>query len=269
MSTIHPTAVVEDGAEIANGAVIGPFCVIGPEVKIGADAELLSHVVVAGQTTIGARTKVYPFTSLGHVPQDLKFKGEQSRLEIGEDNVVREHVTMNPGTEGGGMVTKVGSRCLIMTAAHVAHDCEIGNGVILVNNATLAGHVTVEDNAILGGLCAVHQKVRIGAHAFIGGLTGVGHDVIPYGSVVGDRGRLAGLNLVGLRRGGFDRAQIQQLSAAYAEVFDANDPATLAERVTRVAATYEGSQLVAQMVDFIQQAGGRQILTPWAWKDAN
>lgn len=269
MTTIHPSAVIEDGARIAEDVRIGPFCFVGAGCVLESGVQLESHVVIAGHTTLGERVRVFPFTSLGHPPQDLKFKGEESRLEVGADTIVREHVTMNPGTEGGGMVTRVGSHCLIMTAAHVAHDCIVGDHVILVNNATLAGHVTVGDHAILGGLSAVHQKVRIGPHAFIGGLTGVGHDVIPYGSVVGDRGRLAGLNLVGLRRRGFDRSQIQELSAAYAEVFDPNDSSTLLERVERAAKGYPQSQLVQDMVQFIAASDGRQILTPWAWKDAN
>lgn len=269
MTSIHPSALIEEGAVISDDVEIGPFCVVGAGCVLERGVKLESHVVLAGHTMLGERVRVFPFASLGHQPQDLKFKGEESRLEIGADTVVREHVTMNPGTEGGGRLTKVGSNCLIMSAAHVAHDCLVGNHVILVNNATLGGHVVVGDHAILGGLSAVHQKVRIGPHAFIGGLTGVGHDVIPFGSVVGDRGRLAGLNLVGLRRRGFDRGAIQELSAAYTEIFDPNDNKTLIERVERTASAYKESQLVQDMVQFIMATGGRQILTPWAWKDAN
>lgn len=269
MTSIHPSAIIEDGADIGDDVEIGPFCVVGANCVLARGVRLESHVVLAGHTSLGERVRVFPFASLGHQPQDLKFRGEESRLEVGPNTVVREHVTMNPGTEGGGFLTKVGANCLIMSAAHVAHDCLVGDHVILVNNATLGGHVEVGDHAILGGLSAVHQKVRIGPHAFIGGLTGVGHDVIPFGSVVGDRGRLAGLNLVGLRRRGFDRGKIQELSAAYAEIFDANDHGTLVERVEQTMKAYSGSELVQDMVKFIMATGGRQILTPWAWKDAN
>src|SRR5215475_7057845 len=170
MPQIHPTAVVAPGARLADNVVIGPYCIIGEHVTLAAGVNLKSHVVVEGRTTIGERTRIFPFASIGHVPQDLKYDGEASSLEIGADNTIREHVTMNPGTAGGGMVTRVGDHCLFMVGAHVAHDCQIGNYVIMANNATLAGHVVVEDHAVLGGLSAVHQFVRIGKHAMIGGM---------------------------------------------------------------------------------------------------
>lgn len=260
MTSIHPTAIVDPAARLGTGVSIGPFSVVGPEVELGDGVELKSHVVVEGRTTIGARTKVFPFASLGHAPQDLKFRGEPSRLEIGTDTVIREHVTMNPGTEGGGMLTRVGSRCLIMVGAHVAHDCLIGDSVILVNNATLAGHVQIADGAILGGLCAVHQWVRIGENAFVGGMSGVENDVIPFGTVIGNRARLGGLNLVGLRRGNHPREHVHALRAAYKALFEGDDPLKL--RVARVAETYGGTPLVDKVVAFIQAGGDRAICTP-------
>ena len=208
MTQIHSTAIIEHGARLGEGAVIGPYCCVGGMVEFGDGVRLHSHVVVAGKTTIGPNTHVYPFASIGHPPQDLKYKGEESELVIGANNVIREHVTMNPGTTGGGMITRIGNNCLFMVGAHVAHDCDVANHVILANNATLAGHVTVDDFAILGGLSAVHQFCRIGRHAMIGGMSGVENDVIPYGSVTGNRARLEGLNIVGLRRRGFSRSEV-------------------------------------------------------------
>jgi UDP-N-acetylglucosamine acyltransferase len=260
MSRIHPTAIVEPGAEIAADVSIGPYCVIGARVRLAAGVDLKSHVVVAGHTAIGERTTIYPFASVGHAPQDLKYHGEQSRLEIGSDNVIREHVTINPGTEGGGMLTKVGSHCLLMMSAHIAHDCIVGDHVILANNATLGGHVTIEDFAILGGLSAVHQFCRIGRHAMIGGMSGVEHDVIPYGLVMGDRARLNGLNVVGLKRRGFSRDDVQSLRKAYRLLFA--EEGTMAERVSDVAEQYSGNRPVKEILDFIQGASSRSICLP-------
>ncbi|MDO5620414.1 MAG: acyl-ACP--UDP-N-acetylglucosamine O-acyltransferase [Paracoccus sp. (in: a-proteobacteria)] len=208
---IHPSAVIEPGAEIGQGAEIGPFCVVGPQVRIGDGAVLKSHVVVTGETVIGAETVIYPFACIGEVPQDLKFRGESTRLEIGARNRIREYVTMNPGTEGGGGVTRVGDDGLFMAGSHVAHDCQIGNRVILVNNVAIAGHCILEDDVIVGGLSGVHQFVRIGRGAMIGAVTMVTADVIPYGLVQGPRGHLDGLNLVGLKRHGASRADIAAL----------------------------------------------------------
>jgi UDP-N-acetylglucosamine acyltransferase len=266
MSRIHPSAVIEDGARLGADVAIGPFCVVGRDAVIGDGVELKSHVVVTGHTEIGERSIVFPFSSLGHQPQDLKFKGEPSRLTIGKHTVIRENVTMNPGTEGGGMLTSVGDHCLIMVGAHVAHDCRVGNHVILVNNATLAGHVHVGDHAILGGLSAVHQWVRIGEHAFLGGLSGLENDLIPFGSAIGDRARLGGLNLVGLKRRGFDRDSIHALRAAYRMLFA--DEGTLMERVSDVAETFGAVPLVMQVVDFIRQGGDRAVCTPRAQREA-
>jgi acyl-ACP--UDP-N-acetylglucosamine O-acyltransferase len=214
-AAIHPSAVVDPAATLGQGVRIGPFCVVGPDVILGDGVELVSHVCVAGVTTIGARTKVWPFASLGHQPQDLKYRGERTRLEIGADNMIREHVTMNPGTAQGGDVTRVGDHGLYMVGVHVGHDCIVGDHVILANNATLGGHVEVGDHAVLGGISAVHQKVRIGAGAMVGGMTGVEKDVIPYGLAIGDRARLAGLNLVGLKRRGVPHEEIHTVRAAY------------------------------------------------------
>ncbi|MFO1188991.1 MAG: acyl-ACP--UDP-N-acetylglucosamine O-acyltransferase [Alphaproteobacteria bacterium] len=260
MPRIHPTAIVEPGAEIASDVSIGPYCVIGAEARLAAGVELKSHVVVAGRTSIGERTRIYPFASIGHAPQDLKYHGEPSRLEIGSDNVIREHVTMNPGTEGGGMLTRVGSHCLFMVSAHIAHDCIVGDHVIMANNATLGGHVIVEEYAILGGLAAVHQFCRIGRHAMIGGMSGVEHDVIPYGLVMGDRARLNGLNVVGLKRRGFSRDDVQSLRKAYRLLFA--EEGTMAERVNDVSELYAGNRPVKEILDFIQGASSRSICVP-------
>jgi UDP-N-acetylglucosamine acyltransferase len=260
MGGIHPTAAIEPGARLAETARIGPYCVVGSEVELQDGVELVSHVVVAGRTVVGADTRIFPFASIGHPPQDLKYQGEQSRLEIGRRNVVREHVTMNPGTSGGGMLTKVGDGCLFMVGAHVAHDCRLGDHVIMANNATLAGHVVIGDYAILGGLSAVHQFVRIGKHAMIGGVTGVERDVIPYGQVVGDRARLVGLNIVGLQRRGFWREQVQALRTAYQMLF--GEAGTLAERVDEVARQFIDIEPVRDIVEFIRADSQRGLCRP-------
>lgn len=260
MTEIHNTAIVDSKAELGNGVKIGPYCVVGAGVKLGDGVRLVSHVVVEGLTTIGANTVIYPFASIGHKPQDLKYHGEPSTLEIGENNQIREHVTMNPGTEGGGMVTRVGNNCLFMVGSHVAHDCMVGNNVIMANNATLAGHVTVGDFAIIGGLSAVQQFVRIGAHAMIGGMSGVESDVIPYGMVKGERAHLAGLNIVGLERRGFGREDIQLLRNAYRMLFASEG--TMAERLDDVAELYASHPLVKNIVEFIRNRSGRPLCQP-------
>ncbi len=265
MSAIHPTAIVEPGAELGADIRIGPFCHVGPRVALGDGVELVSHVVVAGNTRIGARTKIFPFASIGHQPQDLKYKGEESRLEIGADNLIREYVTINPGTQGGGMVTRVGNQCLFMASAHVAHDCTLGDHVIMANNATLAGHIAIGDYAFLGGLSAVHQFVRIGAHAMIGGITGVERDVIPYGMVVGDRARLTGLNIIGLQRRGFSRDEIQALRTAYQMIFG-EEIGTLADRVNEAAERFPDVRPVQDVIVFIRADSSRGLVQP---KSAN
>lgn len=260
MADIHPTAIVDGAAKIGEGVFIGPYCVVGPEAELAEGVRLVSHVVVAGRTTIGPNTHVYPFASIGMPPQDMKYKGEPSVLEIGANNIIREHVTMNPGTEGGGMVTRVGNNCLFMVGAHVAHDCILGNHVIMANHATLAGHVAVGDYAVLGGLSAVHQFCRIGRHAMVGGMSGVEQDVIPYGSVIGNRARLAGLNVVGLKRRGFSRAEVATLRKAYRLLFA--EEGSMAERVNDATDMYKENRAVMEIVDFIRGESSRSICQP-------
>ncbi len=262
MPFIHPTAVVSESATLADDVSIGPFCLVGEEVTLGAGVELLSHVVVEGRTTIGPRTRVFPFASIGLAPQDLKYKGEMSSLLIGEDCIVREHVTVNTGTQGGGMVTRVGNRVLLAIGAHVAHDCQIGDNVLVMNHVLLAGHVTLGDFSVMGGGSAVHQFVRIGKYAMIGGLSGVENDVIPFGTVTGNRARLEGLNIVGLRRRGFAREDIHAVRAAYRLLFDADSDAVFAERVAEAASQWPDSQTVQEIVAFLQAGSSRAICRP-------
>ncbi|MGE0256598.1 MAG: acyl-ACP--UDP-N-acetylglucosamine O-acyltransferase [Alphaproteobacteria bacterium] len=260
MADIHPTAVVAAGARIGARVTVGPYCVIGPDVVLGDDVTLKSHVVVDGHTSIGEGSTVFPFASLGTQPQDLKFKGEPSRLEIGKRNSIREHATMNPGTAGGGMLTRTGDDCLLMIGIHVAHDCHLGNHVIMANNATLGGHVHIGDWAFIGGLAAIHQFVRIGAHAIVGGMSGVENDIIPYGSAFGDRARLRGLNLVGLQRRNFSRDDIHTLRTAYRLMFA--QEGTLAERLADVEELYRDNAVVMEIVEFIRGESSRSILQP-------
>ena len=257
---IHPTAVVEDGAVIGAGARIGPFCMVGPEVVLGEGCQLLSHVAVAGRTTIGARTRIFPFASIGHIPQDLKYRGEASTLSIGADCMIREGVTMNPGTEGGGMQTVIGDRCAFLANSHVGHDTRVGSDVILSNNVMLAGHVTVGDYVIFGGGSAVIQFARVGSHAFVGGMSGLENDLIPYGMAMGNRAHLAGLNIIGLRRRGFTREQIHALRRAYRLLFA--DEGTLKERVDDVAASFEDNPIVQEIVAYIRADRKKSLCTP-------
>lgn len=263
MSNIHPTAIIAPGAKIASDVIIGPYCVIDGDVTIDSGTKLVSHVSIGGRTTIGKNCTIFPFSSLGHAPQDLKFKGEASQLVIGDNNMIREHVTMNPGTEGGGLMTSVGSNCLFMVGSHIAHDCRVGNRVIMANNATLGGHVEVGDNAIIGGLAAVHQFVRIGPYAIIGGMSGVEHDVIPFGSVMGERANLAGLNLVGLKRHGFDRDTIHALRNAYKMLFE-DDNGTLVDRTLKARDVYGKINEVMQILAFVGDKGSRSLCVPKA-----
>lgn len=260
MTDIHPTALVDPKARLGHGVVVGPYCCVGPDVELKDGVRIVSHAVVVGCTTVGENTVVYPFASLGHPPQDLKYKGEKSRLVVGRRNIIREQVTINPGTEGGGMLTRTGDDCLFMVGAHVAHDCRLGDHVILVNNATLAGHVQVEDWAILGGLSAVHQFVRIGKHAMVGGMSGVEHDVIPYGSVTGNRAKLAGLNVVGLKRRDFSRDEIHALRNAYRLLFA--QEGTFAERLADVSEMFSDNEPVMDIVNFIRTDSSRAICQP-------
>ena len=262
---IHPSSVIESGAQIGAGARIGPFCHIGPQVRLGEGVELISHVSVAGDTSIGARTRIFPFASIGHEPQDLKFHGEPVRLSVGEDCLIREGVTMNPGTAGGISETVVGNKCVFLANAHVAHDCRLGNGIIFSNGVMVAGHCQVGDFAILGGGAAVHQFTRIGAHAFIGGLAGVENDVIPFGIALGNRAALAGLNFVGLKRRGFSHDSIHALRRAYKQLF--GGPGTWKERVEDIAAAFADEAPVQQIVAFLREGGDRAVCTPRDLKD--
>ncbi|MEH6522725.1 acyl-ACP--UDP-N-acetylglucosamine O-acyltransferase [Sulfitobacter sp.] len=256
---VHPSAVIEDGAQIDPSATVGPFCVVGSEVVLGPDVVLKSHVVISGQTTVGEGTVIFSFAVIGEIPQDLKFKGEASRLEIGERNRIREHVTMNCGTEGGGGVTRVGDDNLFMAGCHIAHDAIVGNNVVVVNNAAVAGHCVIEDDVILGGLSGIHQWVRVGRGAIIGAVTMVTNDVIPYGLVQASRGHLDGLNLVGLKRRGVARSDITALRAAFQML--AQGEGTFHDRATRLGAETE-SDYVREIVDFVLADTGRHFLTP-------
>jgi UDP-N-acetylglucosamine acyltransferase len=258
--TIHATAIVDPKAQVGAEVVIGPYCVVGPHVKLGDRVVLKSHVVVDGYTSIGEDTVVYPFASLGQETPDLKYKGEPSALIIGKRCKIREYVTMNPGTSAGIMRTEVGDDCLFMPSSHVAHDCIVGNKVIMANSAALGGHVELGDHVIIGGLAAVHQYVRIGAHAMVGGMTGVKNDVIPYGLVMDDTGYLAGLNYVGLERRGYSKERVQLLLKSFRRLFEGDG--TFAERMERVANDFGGDSDVMRMIDFIRAKDARSILQP-------
>jgi UDP-N-acetylglucosamine acyltransferase len=257
---IHNTAIIENGAKIGNNVKIGAYSVIGPNVILEDNITIHSHVSIDGYTEIGAGTTIFPFASIGHVPQDLKYNGEASKLVIGKNNIIREHVTMNPGTHGDAMITKIGNNCLFMVGSHVAHDCVVGDNVILANNATLAGHVKVGDKAIIGGLSAVHQFVRIGHHAMVGGMSGIENDVIPYGQASGERATLCGLNLVGLKRGNFERDDISNLRSAYRVLFAPEG--TLQERMDDALRMFQDNIYVEEIVKFIRTNTSRAICKP-------
>jgi UDP-N-acetylglucosamine acyltransferase len=257
---VHPSSIVATGAKLGAGVRIGPFCTVGPAVVLGEGAELVSHVALAGQTAIGARTKIFPFASIGHEPQDLKYKGEPSTLSIGTDCRIREGVTINPGTEGGGMSTSVGDHCTFLANSHVGHDCHVGSHVIFSNNVMLAGHCTVGDYAILGGGAAVIQFARVGAHSFVGGMSGLENDLIPYGMALGNRAHLSGLNIIGLKRRGFSSTDIHDLRRAYRALF-ANE-GTLVERTDDVAAQFKDHAIVQEIVAFIRAPSKKSLCTP-------
>jgi UDP-N-acetylglucosamine acyltransferase len=264
-ATIHPNSIVEEGARLGEGVVIGPFCHVGRHVSLGDGVELVSHAVVAGHSTIGPRTRIFPFASIGHQPQDLKFKGEASTLEIGADCLLREGVTINPGTAGGGLRTVIGDRCAFLANSHVGHDSIVGNDVILSNNVMIAGHVRVGDGVICGGGAAIIQFARVGQYAFLGGLTGLENDLIPYGMATGNRASLAGLNLVGLKRRGLEREAIHALRAAYRMLFEGEGP--LKQRAARVEAEFGQSPQVREVLDFLAAGGDRAVCTPRSRKD--
>jgi UDP-N-acetylglucosamine acyltransferase len=257
--SIHPSAVIETGAVIGAGCKIGPFAVIGPDVTLGSGVEVKSHAVITGWTEIGAETVIFPFACVGEVPQDLKYRGERTRLIVGARCRIREGATLNTGTEGGGGVTRVGDDCLLMTGAHVGHDAKLGNRVILANQVAIAGHCIIGDDVIIGGLSGIHQWVRIGQGAIIGAVTMVTNDVVPYGLVQGPRGELDGLNLVGLKRRGVERAEISALRAAYQVL--AHGEGAFLDRA-RLLANETDSVHVREMTDFILAATDRSFLTP-------
>ena len=256
---IHKTSIVDKKAKISKTSKIGPFSIIGPNVEIGDQVEIHSHVNIQGNTKIGAGTKIFPFASIGTQPQDLKFKGEENSLEIGTNNIIREYVTINPGTEIGGGVTKIGNNCLFMISSHVAHDCKIGNDVVIANNVPLGGHVTIEDSVVIGGNSAVQQFTRIGRLAMIGGMTGVLKDVIPFGLSFGNRNYLKGLNLIGLRRKKYENKIILELDSAYKQLFSSNN---LHENLSKINGEYKENKLVQEVTKFISKDKKRPICSP-------
>ena len=258
--TIHPAAHVDPKAQLDDGVSIGPLCIVGPDVKLGKNVELVSQVNLAGDTAIGADCKLYPFVSMGHPPQDFKHKGGPVSIVIGERSIFRELVNVHPGTDAGRAETRIGDDCYFMVGSHLAHEGHVGNKVVISNGAQIGGAVTIGDHAILGGLCAVHQHTRIGAHAFVGGMATVTTDVIPYGSVVGNTAYLAGLNVVGLKRRGFDRQAVRDLRSAYRLLFA--QEGTFAERLEDTAHLYKDHELVMEIVGFIRDQDKRPICMP-------
>ncbi len=258
---IHKTAIIDPKAKISNNVQIGAYSVIGPDVEIGEGTVVQSHVNITGDTKIGLNNKIYPFASIGNDPQDLKFKGEETKLVIGDNNKIREYVTINPGTDGGGGLTKVGNNCLFMVSAHIAHDCFVGNNVILANNVPLGGHAHVDDNAIIGGNSAVQQFTRVGKFAMIGGMCGVVRDVIPYGIAHGNRSILQGLNLIGLRRKNVPNKEIMTLSNAYKEIFKNEN---LTDNLSNLPNDFKSNTLVTEVIRFIEKDKKRPICTPFS-----
>ena len=256
---IHKTSVIDKKAKISNNVKIGPYTVIGPNVEIAENVEIHSHVNISGNTKIGSKTKVYPFASIGTDPQDLKFKGEKNNLVIGSRNTIREYVTINPGTEGGGSTTIIGNNCLFMISSHVAHDCRVGNNVVIANNVPLGGHAIIEDGVIIGGNSAVQQFTRIGRLAMIGGMTGVLKDVIPFGLSFGNRNYLKGLNLIGLRRNKYENKKILELGNAYKKIFSSGN---LHENINKINGEYKDNKLIKEVTEFILKDKKRPICSP-------
>lgn len=257
---IHSSSIIEAGAKLGENVKIGPFCSIGKDVVLEDGVELISHVSISGNTFIGKHTKIFPFASIGHAPQDLKYSGENSRTIIGCNNSIREYVTIQPGTSGDKMETVVGDNCLLMVNSHVAHDCVVKNNVVMANNATLAGHVSVGNYAIIGGLAAIKQFVRIGDHAIIGGMAGVESDVIPFGMVIGERAWLNGINLVGLKRRGFDTKTIKKLQEIYSILFSKEN--TISSRIKIVAEQYNDQEDVKVLINFLQEETSNPLCQP-------
>ena len=258
---IDKTSIINQNAKVHSSVKIGPFTVIGPNVEIDENVVIHSHVNISGNTKIGKGNVFYPFASIGNDPQDLKYNGEDTSLIIGDNNKFREYVTVNPGTIGGGGITKIGNNCLFMISSHVAHDCNVGNNVIIANNVPLGGHVTLEDNVVIGGNAAVQQFTRIGQMAMIGGMTGVLHDVIPYGLSTGNRNSLQGLNLIGLRRAKFENKDILGLSEAYKEIFATKN---VNENISKLNGSFKENPLVKNVIDFITKDKKRSICTPFS-----
>ena len=256
---IHNSSVIDKQAKIGKNVKIGPFCYVGPKVLISDNVELISNVHIEGNTKLGKGTKIFPFASIGTPPQDLKYKGESNSLEIGENNIIREYVTINPGTEGGGGKTVIGNNCLLMISSHIAHDCKIGNGVVIANNVPLGGHVTIEDSVVIGGNSAVQQFTRIGRLAMIGGMTGVLKDVIPFGLSFGNRNYLRGINIIGLKRKKYDNKKIMELDKAYKKIFSSKN---LHENLSKINGEYKGNDLVTEVTNFIAKDKKRPICTP-------
>ena len=256
---IHKSSVIDSKAEISKKVKIGPYCYVGPNVKLNENVELVSNVHVEGYTSIGKNTKIFPFACIGTQPQDLKYKGEKNKLIIGENNLIREYVTINPGTERGGLSTNIGNNCLFMISSHIAHDCKIGNNVIIANNVPLGGHVTIEDSVVIGGNSAVQQFTRIGRLAMIGGMTGVLKDVIPFGLSIGNRNYLQGLNLVGLRRQKYDNKKILGLDKAFKDIFNSKN---LHENLSRINGEFKDNELVSEVIEFIAKDKKRPICSP-------
>ena len=256
---IHNSSVIDKKAKIGNEVKVGPFCYIGPEVQISDRVELISNVHIEGNVKVGKGTKIFPFASIGTPPQDLKYKGEANSLEIGENNVIREYVTINPGTKGGGEKTIIGNNCLLMISSHVAHDCHIGNNVVIANNVPLGGHVIIEDSVVIGGNSAVQQFTRIGRLAMIGGMTGVLKDVIPFGLSFGNRNYLRGINLIGLKRKKYDYKKIMELDEAFKKIFSSKN---LHKNLSKINGEYRGNDLVKEVINFIEKDKKRPICTP-------
>ena len=258
---IDKNSVIHKDAKISETAEIGPYVVIGPNVEIRKNVKIHSHVNISGNTIVGDETIIFPFASIGNAPQDLKYKGEKTKLEIGKNNKIREYVTINPGTKDGGGLTKIGNNCLFMISSHIAHDCVVGNNVIIANNVPLGGHVTIEDNVVIGGNSAVQQFTRIGKLAMIGGMTGVLHDVIPYGLSIGNRNYLQGLNLIGLRRANFNNKDILGLNEAYKEIFATKN---LTDNISKLNGAFKENPLVKNVIEFITKDKKRSICTPFS-----
>jgi UDP-N-acetylglucosamine acyltransferase len=256
---IHNSSIISKKAKIGSNVKIGPFCNVGDFVQLDNDVELISNIHIEGNTRVGKGTKIFPFASIGTEPQDLKFDNEKNNLVIGKNNIIREYVTINPGTAGGGSQTIVGNNCLFMISSHIAHDCKIGNNVIIANNVPLGGHVTIEDSVVIGGNSAVQQFTRIGRLAMIGGMTGVLKDVIPFGLSVGNRNFLQGLNLIGLRRKKYENQKIMALDKAYKEIFASKN---LHENLSKINGEFKGNELVEEVIAFIEKDKKRPICSP-------